>query len=270
MDYREHLNAEFKRRKIANSHYSMRSFARFLELSPPFLSKLLRGQKDLSMDRLVIIADKLGFNDHETLQFCQMAQINKSRNQRTKEALLKASNQEETEEYQSLDLDNFQAISDWYHYPILELATCYAKQLSPEFISKKLGISRLEATEALNRLIHLNLIEKKNGTWSKTKSNVSASAITPNRALRNFHSQMIHKANLAIEGQEIIQRDITGVTIPFDPRKMEQARKEIKAFRRKMVKLMDCKNPTEVYQLNIQFFSLTINDSLKGLPRNKA
>jgi uncharacterized protein (TIGR02147 family) len=68
---------------------------------------------------------------------------------------------------------------------------------------------------------------------------------------------MIEKAKRAIEMQPVELRDISGITIPVSLDKVEVARKEIQAFRRRMAQLLASSRPTEVYQLNVQFFALT-------------
>lgn len=259
MNYRYQILAEFKRRKSANVHYSLRSFSKLLELSPAFLSKLLNGQKDLSLDRAVSIAEKLGFNSEETRHFCQLIQLNKSRSAKTREALLRTNSADAADEFQNLSLEVFQVISDWYHYAILELAACYPTRLDSALVSKNLGISKNEAAEALERLLSLKLLEKVNGRWRKLKTFLATPSEVPSRALRNFHSQMIQKSLVAMEEQPVDLRDISGMTIPISLDKVSLAKKEIRQFRRKMAKLLDSSHATDVYQLNIQFFSLTKN-----------
>ena len=57
-----------------------------------------------------------------------------------------------------VDLDTFAVISDWYHYAILSLLEVTDARLDPRWISKRLGINRLEARLAIERLKRLSLI----------------------------------------------------------------------------------------------------------------
>ena len=47
--YRELLLNELRRRQSTNPMYSLRAFARALDMDPSTLSKILRGKRDLSM-----------------------------------------------------------------------------------------------------------------------------------------------------------------------------------------------------------------------------
>jgi uncharacterized protein (TIGR02147 family) len=85
----------------------------------------------------------------------------------------------------------------------------------------------------------------------------------PSRALRNHHQQMIQKAQEALEGQIISKRDITGTTVAIKPEQLELAKREIQKFHKRLADLLDTADSgdaSEVYQLNIQFFSLTESD----------
>jgi uncharacterized protein (TIGR02147 family) len=263
LDYRSQLNSELRRRKIGNPSYSMRAFAKTLDLSAAFLSKVLKGQKDLSAVKALAIAEKLGYNPQETAQFCQLVQVSKVSNPKLKAALSYGLNPGDhaEPEFHPLGLEAFQVISDWYHYAILELAQCQgarsAEKFTPDYIAKRLGISAPEASAALSRLIRLGLLEKNRQRLTKTNRYLTAGTPRPSRAFRHFHLQMIEKAKQAVEGQPMDLRDISGSTIPISLDKLELAKKEIQLFRRKMAKLLDSAKPTEVYQLNIQFFALS-------------
>ena len=256
-DYRDQLSAELARRRMANPQYSLRAFARGLELSPAFVSKLLRGEKDISMEKALSVAEKLGYNETQTAQFCQLVQIAKAKTPGLKDALGGSSNPDG--EFAAVSLETFQVISDWYHYAILELATCAGGELTGKLISERLGISIAEARAAMNRLIRVGLLKNTGGRWKKSDPFIATPTDRPNRALRNFHTQMIEKAKVAIETQPVEERDITGTTLAISADKVELAKKEIRNFRRKMAKLLASSKPTEVYQLNVQFFALSRN-----------
>ena len=263
--YRDQLASELTRRKSVNQAFSLRAFAKSLEVSPAFLSKVLSGQKDLSATTAYAFAQKLGYNADETAQFCQLVQLCKTADPKVKKALVHGlsrsfSGDEKTTEFHSLDLEAFQVISDWYHYGILELSRCHLnpnQSFDSNLISDRLGITKVDATRALNRLVKLGLLKSSKGRWVKSESFLAVPSGGPNRALKNFHTQMIEKAKVSIELQPVELRDISGITIPISLDKIELAKKEIQAFRRKMAKLLASSRPTEVYQMNVQFFALT-------------
>jgi uncharacterized protein (TIGR02147 family) len=256
--YRAQLQSELNRRRLANPLYSLRAFSRTLGLSPAHLSKVLRGEKSLSLDSAVKVAERLQYSENESVQFCQMVQESHIRSPRLKRALKLESPGEEGEAPSSLSLEAFQVISDWYHLALREFTECRDFRPDPAHISNRLGISCDEARLALIRLEKLGLLEKKAGSYRKTAASVAtAKSDRPREALRQFHSQMIEKAKRSIEARQSEEREISGVTLPISREKIEIAREEIARFQKRMLALMDSSRPTEVYQLNVQFFPLT-------------
>jgi len=265
-DYRHWLKAELERRQRINPRYSLRSFAQNLELSPSFLSKVLNGKKNLSIESAFDVSEKLQLSNTEKKLFCQWV-AKHSIGDIISEITSDNSENTELDHAVNLELESFQVISDWYHFAIRELTETKGFKEDPNWIAQRLGISPKEAREGFARLIKLKLIDKKRGRYKKTAELMATPSGTPSQALRNHHSQMIHKANEALNTQSVLERSITGITIPTHPEKIEMVRDEIMKFRRRMAELLDTKNPSEVYQLNIQLFRLT--EIAKGNKENE-
>lgn len=68
-DYRSFLKQELDRRKEKNPFYSLRAFARDLEMSPQMVSQLLRGKRHLSVISVSKVADKLKYTQEEKRDF---------------------------------------------------------------------------------------------------------------------------------------------------------------------------------------------------------
>jgi len=255
-DYRDWLKAELKRRQRVNARYSLRSFAQTLDLSPAFLSKVLNGKKNLSIGSAYDVCKKLQFSDTEQKTFCQWV-AKKAFGEGADSILMDSNSPSDQKEASQLELEAFHVISDWYHFALRELVATKGFKADPAWIAKRLGVSVEEASTALDRLTRLKLIEKKRGAWTKTENLLATPSGVPSRALRHHHGQMIQKAKEALETQTVLERDITGITIPTHPENLEIVREEIKKFRRKMAELLESKNPSEVYQINIQVFRLS-------------
>jgi uncharacterized protein (TIGR02147 family) len=231
--YRERLQSELKRRQRINPSYSMRAFARDLGLNHTFLSKILSGKNELSHVRALSVAQKLGYSRKQALEFTS----------RTEATLL--------------TLDAFEVVSDWYHYGVLELSRCKGFKATPRFIASRLGISKADAEAALPRLIRLGLLKQKGKTYIKTDNLIVTPTDFPSQALRSFHMQMIGKAKNALEEQTVSERDITGMTIAVDVKKLSLAKREIQKFQKRMVRLLEGSEANEVYQLNVQLFRIS-------------
>lgn len=65
----EMLLKEFNKRKEANPRYSLRAFARFLDMSSATLSRVLANRQEISLIASKKIIKKLNFSEHESLVF---------------------------------------------------------------------------------------------------------------------------------------------------------------------------------------------------------
>jgi hypothetical protein len=78
------LNEELIRRQNWNPKYSLRDFAKLLDMKPPHLCSLLKGQKGISKD----VAQKIGFRiglkplARKRFEFLAAAQFGRSRGER--------------------------------------------------------------------------------------------------------------------------------------------------------------------------------------------
>lgn len=157
--------------------------------------------------------------------------------------------------FSSLELDKFLAISDWYHFALLDLTEIKGFTADFAWIANRLGISKYEAEIAVDRLIRLGLLEKTSANNLKKTKNCRIESI-PSSAIRKFHCQMIKKALKSIEEQKFEQRDISGTTFSVDPSKLDEAKKRIREFREEMNEFFSTGKKQNIYQLNIQLFQL--------------
>jgi uncharacterized protein (TIGR02147 family) len=115
------LSSELDRRKKKNPSYSMRSFARDLELSPSRLSEILKGA-GLSEQRGLEIAQKLKLNLKEKTFLLDLILIGTSTNANVKTfALKRIKKAQKLNRLENLKEAQFRSVADWYHAAILEL-----------------------------------------------------------------------------------------------------------------------------------------------------
>ena len=259
-NYRQALKHELERRIQCNPLYSLRAFAKDLGLMPGHLSMILREERGLGEKRAKEVAKKLGLTSNEQNHFCLMVTTQDGRSKKSrimaKDELedLKHSNHL----FNPLGEDVFSLVSNWYDLAILELIKlpCFKNNLN--WMSKKLGLSKLQVENGLERLLKANLIQKKGEQFALTHQNNTSTQDVPSKTIRNYHQQSLDKAKLALETQSIQERDFSSLTMAFDPTQMDQIKDEIKRFRRRIDRLTQtCNNLSQIYQFNLQFFRLT-------------
>lgn len=262
-NFRDLLNDEFQRRLETNSRYSLRAFARDADVSAAFLSQVINGKRRLSEDRAETIAVRLGWNRARSERFIKFVRAELTSLPAIRERLLKEARvgKNRDRNFKSVSMNQFRVISDWYHFAILELSRLPNCKITPAIAAKRLGISEPLAGAAIARLKNLNLlVADGEGNLRKAIANYTTGNI-PSVAIRNFHRQLLKKATAALETQNPIEREISGVTMAIDPAKLPIAKKMIADFRRELMATLEhCETPTAVYHLSVQLFRLDMED----------
>ncbi len=168
-DYRKDLKARFLEKKKKNNNYSLRAFARDLNLSVTVLHGVLKEERHLSNKNLKTLADRLGWSPLE-IQKCLGERQTVS--DPTQAILFE---------------DEFQLISDWTHLAVLNLAKI--KNIQVHTISERLGIPQTQSNEIVDRLCRLDFIKIQDGVLHRNLKPFGTSQDIPSRAIRTFHYQ---------------------------------------------------------------------------------
>lgn len=257
-DYRVFLRDTLEDRAKANKSYSLRAFARDLGIAPQTLSGLLRNKKAISSDVAAHIAQRLNLEGDETTYFCDLVELIHARSEVARQvASIRLNRYVAPSQYQLVGQDVFRIISDWYHFAILELTFVRGFKSNPKWISKRLGISQHEASQALLRLKRLKLLKQTGQTLQKTNKSIRTTNDVPSDALKEFMRQLLQKAIESLSFQDVHTRDCTSMTMAIDPKRMVKAKQMIQEFRRNLCTYLENGDRTEVYCFAAQLFRLT-------------
>lgn len=205
------------------------------------------------------IAASLALSEADTAYFCDLVEAEHARSAEGRQvALLRLRRSAEASEYHVLGTDAFRAVSDWYHFAILQLFVLKSFKEDAEWIASSLRISPLEAKNALERLERLEMLERsKTGKLKPVKDFVASPDGIPSAAIRKFHRQILEKAAASLEEQDIKNRSHSANFFPLDRRDLNRAKDTLKRFRRRFVKTFGKSSPEAVYCLSMQLFELT-------------
>jgi len=244
------LRSEYVRRRQKNPAYTMRSFARHLEISSGRMSEILAKKRNLTYAMADKVADRLGYAPPERHAFLELVS--------TESSSRKSSRTIKHSEYTNLSAEMFSVIADWQHFAILNLIKLKSFRNEPRWIASRLNISVTEVHSALERLQMLGMIEKvPNSGLKRTISTFVTSYEVPSAALRRSHKQDLERAIAALEDVPLPLRNITSITFPADLKKIKKAKVLIKDFERRIAKLMNSSKATAVYNLNVQLIPVT-------------
>ena len=239
-EFRRQLQNELVRRCRGNPHYSLRAFARFLDLDHSSLSQYLRGRRRLSIAIQRRLAERIGLPPP------------KSESPSGEEGPLA--------EATGLTADAFAVISDWYHFAIFELVTVEAFQPKPRWIARALGITINEVHIAVERLFRLGLLRRDDeGRWRQGAPLITT-ATNPFSTIgfRNLQAQVLQKALRALEEIPMERRDQSSMTLAIPAHRLPEAKERIRRFRRSFCSALQSEGERDsVYQLSISFYPLT-------------
>jgi uncharacterized protein (TIGR02147 family) len=245
------LEAEYLTRKRKNSGYSLRAFAKFLDIPSGRLSQLLSEKRRFTPKLGVKIAGRLNFDPRQTELLLKAIRESRSPSAEPKSEKPKA-------QYRSIEMDRFRAIADPIHFSILSLLEVRAFDGSPKAMAERLGISLLEARSAADRLLRMGFVKKEKGRYrlvaeeARTTSHDISSA-----ALREAHKKVLRESADSIDEIALELRDVTSMTMAIDPAKLPMAKERIRDFRRSLSEFLESGNRSEVYRLNIQLMPVT-------------
>jgi uncharacterized protein (TIGR02147 family) len=247
----KHLQNTFAERCRSNEQYSLRAYAKSLNVPVSSLSEIMNEKRPLTKN----LRDKIGLALNMSQEQIENFDVQEHGNSK------KSAQERIDADYRQIALDSFYIISEWHHYGILQLIRTKEFKNNPKWIASRLNIETDNARVAIERLIRVGVIEiQKDGTLKDVtmgKTSHLKSDFT-NEQLKNFQIKALEKAIHSIKEVPIELRDNTTMTMAISKKALPFAKEEIKKFRRQLTKKLEAfDEPDEVYQLAIGLNPLT-------------
>ncbi len=246
-EYRVWLSEQLDARRKKNSAYSLRAFARSLNIPAASLSQIMLGKRPLTLKTALRIAEGFDFSPVERQAFLSSVVWHGT----------PIPEKTDLKNYTVLESETFAVISDWYHYAILSLGEIKPNRCDPKWISKQLGITQVQSRNALERLFKLGFIKKVGRGYTQATPNLDIQCSSKLQALRKYHRQNLQLAEKALDNEPIPARDFNSMTMAIDPDKLPQAKEAIRKFRDEISNLLEKGNRCRVYTLAIQLFPIS-------------
>jgi uncharacterized protein (TIGR02147 family) len=155
-----------------------------------------------------------------------------------------------------LSVDTFTAISDWYHYAILNMTLLARRRLDAAVIARELGCAHQEAQEAIDRLKRLGLLEERDGRLRRTQFNLRSGTDFDMSAGRRLHLQLLQKAKQSLLTDPIGERNFSSMTMAIDSRLLPEAKRRLSEFVNELTVFLESGRPDRVYTLTTNLFPL--------------
>lgn len=245
--FRHLLQSELARRCADNPRYSLRAFARDLECDHSTLSQWLRGARRLTETSIRLLGRRLRLDEARVETFVASAPLHEP------------TREHDEREIQELARDTANLISDWYHYAILELV--HVEGFRPDFrwIGRVLDIDVDRVALAVQRLLHLRLLEMTSSDhWTDLSGNTRARFEDfTDAALRHFAEEV---RRLQLERSHELPPEShfrASTTLAIDTAHVAEARRRMERFHTELVDLLHESGRDDVYYLELSLFPLT-------------
>lgn len=259
IDYREYIKDQVQQMQSVDKKYSQRWIAKRAGFkSPQMLSMIIAGQRGLSKDRVLALADVFKLEKSARDYFEIIVDLGQCEDSAAHQALLeriKISFKQGLAE--SLSDEGMEMLRDWYIPVIRELVTLKNFEPRIEWMSEVLSVPEAMCREAVQLLLAKGFLRLSNGQYERTVPSVHNHRRNQPLIVARYHLQMIERA---IKGLTVPmeQRYFESLTVSAPKDKIPEVRAAIQRFCREMDALLEAsERRDEVYQLNVQFFPLT-------------
>lgn len=259
LDYRSFLEDWFAARKETNRRFSHRLFARLAgHKNPSLLLQVIHNKRNLTEASLQGFLKAMKLDADEAAFFSLLVQLDQGRtHDERKQAWEAIAATRRFRRARRLDTLAVRFLQDWSYPAIHELAQLPGFRNDPEQVSRSLHptISLREARKALKELHELGLLDQGKPT-DKT-------VVTPHQltgvAVRDYHRQMMERAEACLDSVPADQRHFGAVTVAINSELLPALKAEVASFQERILELCDSADaPADrVYQLNLQLFPLS-------------
>jgi len=239
------LNQEYQRRKERNPNFSLRSFAKWLDISPAQISQMLAGKRPVTLNTLKKITDRIGLSPNEKKSLMTSLLADKSFIETPPE-----------KNARNLQEEQFRLIADWQHFAILSLTKVAGAKGDPRWVARRLGLSIEEAHKALLLMEKMGLIQTK-PVFKQLGELLDVVSEVPSEAIRKYHRQNLALAAEKMETVPVELRQFQSITVATHPKLLPKLKVLIEEFLDNAMDVAESDSATEVYNLNVQLFPTT-------------
>ena len=193
IDYRVVLNHDFLARSSGNHGYSLRAYSRDLQLSPSFISDVLRGKRDLSPKKGKQTFEKLGFKLGELDYIEDLIVFQTSKDAIEKQNTLESIHKYHKKGFYLYDTTKdliMRSVDHFFIHGIVGGEPDFEKILA---LSEKIGISESRALQVIQELTNAGYFKKTDDQYFIENINLHVAAHKNILEIqRQFVNRLIH------------------------------------------------------------------------------
>ena len=248
-------------RQSTEPGYSVRRWAREMDLSHALLLMLLQGKRGLKLKHVPVLARGMALSSDEKTYLQALVELVNSRSLE-EESLAREWLRElnPSAQFRTREIDEFEVISSWLHFAILALCNVEGFSGDSAFFEKRLKskATLAEIRSAVSRLESLGLLARlPDGRIFATQSDVTTKNDRGSEAVKKYHSEISRLAADAVLDPDVLEREFQSFALSVHRDQIPMVKEMIRKFRAQLVDAVGGRRGTDVYNVNLQFFRLT-------------
>jgi uncharacterized protein (TIGR02147 family) len=262
-NYREFLQDAYKIMKNRDKKYSCRFIStRVGSSSPSWFTDIVSGRINLTDGYFYRLCDFFGLSQHERNFFRLLVDYNQTMSPEHRKECLETILSTRAFKIDLITRHKFEYFSRWYIPVIRELLLIHpAKMEDAKTVAQKLipSITLKEAKSALEILVALDLVKADAAGFLRP----TAIVIKKDRTDKSTHIPAYHQENMRLAAEALgrfpaERRDVSSITFSLAADRLQEAKEEIKKFRKTLLQLAHIPSPGgQVYQCNIQLYPVS-------------
>jgi uncharacterized protein (TIGR02147 family) len=263
----EFLRRLYAFRKHTQLKYTYRVFANDLGFGQTnYLHLICSGERGLSAKAASQMANHLDFSARESRFFEVLAKYESAKTSAERDLhfneILALKGKLLTSSLSQAQLRYF---SDWQHAAIREMVRLPEFQADAQWIASRLcpRLTPLQAKESWQLLLDLGYVamDSSSGKWKQSEQNIVVPEGATSVAIFRFQQGMADLGKESLTRVPSQLRDVSSLTLPADPKLLFEIKEQLHILKSRFLEQSDeIAEPTEVYQLNLQLFPLTMKD----------
>ncbi|HON09694.1 MAG TPA: TIGR02147 family protein [Chitinispirillaceae bacterium] len=260
-DFRKFLSDYHEEMKKENPRFSYRFLCTQGGINPGNFTRILKGERNLTLPSAIRLARVLRLNKRERDYFQSMVLFCQAKNHEEKRRCFEELMSYKESSVRILDAGHYQFYDKWYYTAVRETLAFFPLTDSN---FAELGrcitpaITEKEVSRAISLLLELKLVEKDSqGRYIRTDALISTGNQIRSLTLNNFVINTMKLAEEAINSGTD-ETNLSSVTFSISTDDFAAVQDEIRRCRRRIMEIAkESEHPDRVFQLNTQLFPLT-------------
>lgn len=256
------LNEDYRKRNIRNNAYSIRAFAKQLEVNAGVLNQIMNGKRGLPYQVAEKIIGKLDLTEKEQDLFMRSAFYSKQ------ELDILQKERSYKNVFLMTDQEKFcKVMSEWEYFAFIALMDVFNFSDNIEWAAKKLNISLGRMEEVISVLLKLDIIKKGHKTYTGDFDKITSQIERDSHMFKVVQKNNLNMAIEKIDKYTSEECHFSSITLAIQPRNIQRAKLLTEEFILRLTSLLEDGNQEDVYKCCVQLFpiSLTENETNKTI-----